>query len=576
MARDMLIFADLGFLGLSRDDCTKTSLRLVAFLVVGYPSRQLVGYQTSPPLDLETRPRNYVPSPQHGFRSLRPVATGTGKRVATLMQARTVAGRYELTGELGRGGFGTVWLGEDRLTGRTVAVKELRAPAGSSAGDRHTFGKRALLEARAAAQIQHPNAVILYDVVPASPGDDAVYLIMEYVKGTTLADEITRSGRLRPERVTALALQLLPVLETAHGLGIIHRDIKPSNIMITPDGQAKLADFGIAHIVGGTRLTSSSVVIGTVAYMAPEQFDKTPVTPASDLWSLGATLYHAAEGSIPFEGEDIAALLRAIVLDPVPEASAGSPLATVIAGLLTRDPAARLTIPQARQILGAAGAPGNQATHTITAPAGKKAPQVQTRHDLTVSPLQNFAGQTSQRRSSARIARYSIAKSFGGGDPESQYDPGPDPAEFSGTPENLDDLLGKVGVFPLMAVFLAPWCIFGNYNQVALGWILLAGGIIAFALGGKIMLTMNRERPNLLIGTKGIADKNNSLYLKWDVVSRIGPITEGGRTYLYVYAEDLTPRPLIRLCPLDRPRYPPVAIRNAILKHHPGAVVDPM
>src|SRR5215469_13706043 len=202
------------------------------------------------------------------------------------MEPRLVAGRYLLVRPLGRGGMGAVWLGEDQLAGRQVAVKELRAPAGDSPEDQDVFRRRALSEARSAAGLTHPNAVTLYDVIPASPADDAVYLIMEYVAGTTLAQLVAEQGPLSEARVTEIALQLLSVLDAAHALGIVHRDIKPANIMINSAGQVKLTDFGIAHIVGGTRLTSGGVV-GTPAYMAPEQLQGLDLTPAVDCWALG-------------------------------------------------------------------------------------------------------------------------------------------------------------------------------------------------------------------------------------------------------------------------------------------------
>jgi tRNA A-37 threonylcarbamoyl transferase component Bud32 len=246
--------------------------------------------------------------------------------------------------------MGAVWLGEDDLAGRQVAVKELRAPAGVTDAEREVFRKRALQEARSAARLAHPNAVILYDVIPASSADDAMYLIMEYIDGATLAQVISRDGPLGEPRTAGIALQLLSILEAAHVLGIVHRDIKPANIMITADGRVKLADFGIAHVVGGTRLTGSGV-IGTPAYMAPEQLQGLAVTPAVDLWALGVTLYNAVAGRNPFDRETTAATFHAILMAELPVPACAPPLATVIAGLLVRDPAQRVTIPQARRLL---------------------------------------------------------------------------------------------------------------------------------------------------------------------------------------------------------------------------------
>jgi serine/threonine protein kinase len=245
--------------------------------------------------------------------------------------------------------MGVVWLAEDQLVGRQVAVKELRAPQGLVPAERETFSRRALAEARSAARIHHPGAVTLFDVLPASAGDDAVYLIMELVQGPTLAQVIQR-GPLPAHHVAAFGLQLLSVLQAAHALGIVHRDIKPANIIIAPGGQAKLTDFGIAHTVGDPRLTRSGIM-GTQAYLAPELFESAPITPAADVWSLGATLFAAAEGRAPFDRDTAGATLRAILVDDPPVPRCPPPLSAAISWMLQRDPARRATVDQARDTL---------------------------------------------------------------------------------------------------------------------------------------------------------------------------------------------------------------------------------
>ncbi len=272
------------------------------------------------------------------------------------MEGRLVADRYRLIRPLGRGGMGAVWLGEDQLAGRQVAVKELRPPAGLSEAEQDVFRRRALAEARSAARLTHPNAVTLYDVIPASPADDAVYLIMEYVDGAALGQVIEREGPLSEPRAAGIALQMLSILDAAHALGIVHRDIKPANIMITAAGQVKLADFGIAHMVGGTRLTGSGV-IGTPSYMAPEQLQGLDITPAVDLWALGVTLYDAVAGHNPFERQTTAATFHAILMADLPPAPCGPPLAPVITGLLVREPAQRMSTQQARALLAGPAVP---------------------------------------------------------------------------------------------------------------------------------------------------------------------------------------------------------------------------
>src|SRR6202000_1080797 len=148
---------------------------------------------------------------------------------------------------------------------------------------------------------------------------------------------IEREGPLSEPRAAGIALQMLSILDAAHALGIVHRDIKPANIMITPAGQVKLADFGIAHLEGGTRLTGSGV-IGTPAYMAPEQLQGFAITPDVDLWALGVTLDDAVTGRTPFARQNTAATFHAILLAELPGPACAPPLGQVIAGLLVRDP----------------------------------------------------------------------------------------------------------------------------------------------------------------------------------------------------------------------------------------------
>jgi serine/threonine protein kinase len=280
---------------------------------------------------------------------------------------RAVAGRYRLEQELGRGGMGTVYRAEDPLAGRMVAVKELRAPAGLPDAERELFLKRAMQEARSAARIQHPGVVTLYDVIPPSADDDAMYLVMEYIDGGSFAEEIRHGRPLSLQRVTEVGLQLLSVLAAAHPLGIVHRDIKPANILLTRGGQVKLTDFGIAYTAGDTRLTGMGGVAGTVAYMAPELFETGAITPAADIWALGATLYHAAVGRNPFDRGATAPTLRAILVDPLPDPGCGTALASACTAMLRRDPASRATIDQARALM--TGSPGGVNAPTLVGAA---------------------------------------------------------------------------------------------------------------------------------------------------------------------------------------------------------------
>ncbi|ONI88357.1 serine/threonine protein kinase [Saccharothrix sp. ALI-22-I] len=262
------------------------------------------------------------------------------------MHSKLVAGRYVAVRELGRGGMGVVWLAEDRVIGRRVALKELRT---SSAAEL----KRVLREARTAGRLNSPAVVTVHDVVSEH---GITYIVMELVEAPTLAD-LMGNGPLPAEQVSAIGLAVLEALETAHAAGVVHRDVKPSNIMVLPDGRVKLADFGIARALDDPGLTATGGVMGSPGYMAPELFTGEPPSPATDLWSLGATLFHAVEGRSPFQRESTAATMHAILSEePVLNRCTG-PLAAVVTGLLTQVPANRLTAAQVRQRLASTGDP---------------------------------------------------------------------------------------------------------------------------------------------------------------------------------------------------------------------------
>ncbi|WP_433264020.1 protein kinase domain-containing protein [Actinosynnema sp. CS-041913] len=253
------------------------------------------------------------------------------------MESKLVAGRYRTLRELGRGGMGVVWLAEDQVIGRRVALKELRTSS-------RTELDRVLREARTAGKLNSPAVVTVHDVLSEH---GTTYLVMELVEAPTLAD-LMRNGPLPAPRVEAIGLEVLKALETAHAAGVIHRDVKPSNIMVLPDGGVKLADFGIARALDDPGLTVTGGVMGSPGYMAPELFDGRPPSPAADLWALGATLFHAAEGRSPFQRDTTAATMHAIMYEePVLDRTTG-PLAGVVMGLLTQSADARLTAAQVR------------------------------------------------------------------------------------------------------------------------------------------------------------------------------------------------------------------------------------
>jgi eukaryotic-like serine/threonine-protein kinase len=276
---------------------------------------------------------------------------------------RVIGGRYVVLAELGRGGMGVVWRAEDRVMGRHVAVKELHLPEGLTLDERALFRERLLREARTAGRLNDPGVVTVYDVV----SDEGVdHIVMELIEAPTLAEMVTAQGPLDERSATAVALQLLSALRTAHENGVVHRDVKPSNVMLGPGARVRLADFGIAQAADDPRLTVSGAVIGSPAYMSPERLEGAPATPASDMWALGATLFHAVQGGSPFGRETTAATISAVLHADVPSVRTRGPLGAVITGLLQRNPQARLGGQQAMALLASPGSTEDR--DPVTAP----------------------------------------------------------------------------------------------------------------------------------------------------------------------------------------------------------------
>ncbi|MEW2354448.1 protein kinase [Spirillospora sp. NPDC029432] len=249
-----------------------------------------------------------------------------------------LAGRYRLVELLGRGGMGAVWRAHDEQLDREVAVKELRLPEQLDDAGRRTWIARVDREARAAARLRHPGIVTVYDRVPGEDGRP--WIVMELVQGRSLEELLKAEGPLPPQQVARIGLQVLDALRAAHQAGITHRDIKPANVLLEDD-RVILTDFGIAAVEGDATLTGTGSVLGTPAFMSPEQVRGQEVTAASDLWSLGATLYTAVEGRSPFQGASTGAVFVAIATeDPPPPVQAG-PLEPVLRTLLHRDPVQR-------------------------------------------------------------------------------------------------------------------------------------------------------------------------------------------------------------------------------------------
>ena len=255
-----------------------------------------------------------------------------------------ILGRYEIVAEQGRGAMGTVYKARDPKIDRFVAIKTILLHQ-IEAEEQREFRARFFVEAQAAGRLLHPGIVAVFDV-GEDPETSDPYIVMEYIEGQTLQDLLSENGKKLPlNDALRITLEIAEALDYAHAQGVVHRDIKPANILITKEGQAKIGDFGIAQL-DLTHMTVPGRVIGTPAYMSPEQLEGRQVDGRSDLFSLGAILYSAVTGFSPFQGNNATAVcfqvanrdpLEATALDPELPAE----LDTVIARALAKDPAAR-------------------------------------------------------------------------------------------------------------------------------------------------------------------------------------------------------------------------------------------
>jgi Protein kinase domain len=314
------------------------------------------------------------------------VAAGTG---------RVVAGRYLLQHPIGRGAMGTVWRAQDSLLARDVAVKEVRlrsplpdAPGSPGGGpvseETRVLYERTLREARTAARLNHPAVITVFDVIEEANG--CPWIVMELIQGRSLEQIVAEDGPLPPQQAADLGGRLLSALRCAHAAGILHRDVKPSNVLLGGDGRAVLTDFGIATLEGDTGLTQAGMVMGTPGFTAPERVRGEPASPASDLWSLGATLFAAVEGHGPFDDRRTSlAILAAIANEDPPWPRRAGPLRPAIEAMLRRDPWARPDPATVARMLAAAEEGGGVADAGLLSPPDGAA--------TTQAPLNYHPGQ---------------------------------------------------------------------------------------------------------------------------------------------------------------------------------------
>ncbi|MER8042389.1 protein kinase [Streptomyces sp. NPDC094032] len=259
-----------------------------------------------------------------------------------------LAGRYRLGESIGRGGMGKVWRAHDEVLHRVVAVKELTAGRFVAEADRLVLHARTQKEARAAARITHPGVVTVHDVLEH---DDRPWIVMQYVDGPSLADAAKEAGTIEPREAARVGLHVLGALRAAHAAGVLHRDVKPGNVLLARDGRVLITDFGIAAIEGDSSITRTGELVGSIDYLAPERVQGGDPGPASDLWSLGATLYAAVEGGSPFRRSSPISTMQAVVTEEPPYPEKAGPLAPVIVALLRKDPEQRPRADEAERML---------------------------------------------------------------------------------------------------------------------------------------------------------------------------------------------------------------------------------
>ncbi|MEV4734021.1 protein kinase [Saccharopolyspora sp. NPDC049426] len=268
----------------------------------------------------------------------------------TSSSGRVIGGRYRLDRTIGKGGMGYVWSGTDEVLERPVAVKELHLPANLPEEGADELRERALREARAMATLSHPNTVMLYDVVR----EDAAgpFVVMELVPGRSLSAILKKHRALNHYQLAVMIDGVAAALDAAHRVGIVHRDVKPGNVLLGPRGQVKLADFGLSRNIAETTMTRSEMLLGTPAYLPPEIARRGALDSQADLWSLGATLYSAAEGHPPYDKtNDPLVIISAIVHGPLPRHHQTGPIGEVLGGLLIKEPGRRMPLVEVRRRL---------------------------------------------------------------------------------------------------------------------------------------------------------------------------------------------------------------------------------
>lgn len=296
-----------------------------------------------------------------------------GEANGSELVGKVLGGRYRVTAIIGRGGMGVVARAVDELLSREVAVKVMRAYTDATGIELADLRVRMQREAQAAARIRHAGVITVHDVTEEQ---GLPVIVMELVDGPSLDDVLAKRGALEPREAAAIGAKLMDALDAAHRAGVLHRDVKPANVLLERDGRVVLTDFGIATLDASgdeamAKLTRSGDIIGSLDYLPPERAQGTDPGPASDIWSLGMTLYAAVEGTSPFRRTSAWSTLSAIVTEPLPEPLRAGALAPVLQALMAKEPENRPTAGQAREMLEAVaeGRSANQAAPAGASPA---------------------------------------------------------------------------------------------------------------------------------------------------------------------------------------------------------------
>ncbi|MEU6858744.1 serine/threonine-protein kinase [Glycomyces sp. NPDC046736] len=261
-----------------------------------------------------------------------------------------VAERYQLVDLVGKGGNGSVWRATDMVLRREVGLKEVFLPPDLPPAERVQLIERSRREAQIAAGLSHPSVIRVFDVVEHA---GLPWIVMELLQARSLAEILTQDGPLSPRVAAKIGLALTGALQAAHDAGIIHRDVKPGNVLISTDGRCVLSDFGAAQMHQVSGGTTPGKVLGSAHYIAPERAVGHPAEPASDVFSLGVTLYAAVEGRPPFDRGDAVSTMRAVVQEPPENPRHAGPLTPLLGGMLAKEPHQRAALPDVRDELAA-------------------------------------------------------------------------------------------------------------------------------------------------------------------------------------------------------------------------------